>query len=219
MKLLVANKNYSSWSLRAWLLLRHADIPFAEETLGFNAPDFKESVRRVSPAGRVPVLIDGDLVVWDSLAIAEYVAEKFPEKKLWPEERTARARARSMCAEMHAGFAAMRSRMPMNCELVLKNMLFDVDVQRDVERVVEMWSDCRGCHAAHGPFLFGRFSIADAYYAPVALRFVSYGTRLPDVARHYVATITGLPAMEEWLAAARAECDFFAEDEPYRTHR
>jgi glutathione S-transferase len=219
MKLLIGNKNYSSWSLRPWLLLRHAGIPFEEEKLSFNAPDFKERVLRVSAAGKLPALVDGEVVVWDSLAIAEYVAEKFPEKKLWPEDRGARARARSMCAEMHSGFAAMRDRMGMNCELVMTNVLFDVNVRRDVDRIVTMWRECRERFAAEGPFLFGRFSIADAYFAPVTLRFVTYGTALPEVARQFVETITGLPAMQEWLTAARAEQDFVAFDEPYRTHR
>jgi glutathione S-transferase len=219
MKLLIGNKNYSSWSLRPWLLLRHAGIPFEEEKLSFNAPDFKERVLSVSPAGKVPTLVDGDIVVWDSLAIAEYVAEKFPEKKLWPEDRAARARARSMCAEMHSGFAAMRNQMGMNCELVMTNVLFDVNVRRDVDRVLTMWRECRERFAAQGPFLFGRFSIADAYFAPVTLRFATYGTELPDVGRQVVETITGLPAMQEWLTAARAEHDFVAFDEPYRAHR
>ncbi len=219
MKLVIANKNYSSWSLRPWLLLRHADIPFEEEKLSFNAPDFKERVRRYSPTGQVPVLVDADITVWDSLAIAEYVAETFPEKKLWPEARTMRARARCLCAEMHSGFAAMRSHMGMNCELVLPNVLFDVNVQRDVDRIVTMWRECRERSAAEGPFLFGRFSIADAYFAPVTLRFVTYGTSLPEIARQYVDTITGLPAMKDWVREGRAEHDFFTEDEPYRTHR
>lgn len=219
MKLVIANKNYSSWSLRAWLLLRHAGIPFEEEKISFNAPDFKARVLRHSPTGRVPVLVDGDRVVWDSLAIAEYVAEKYPDKQLWPEDAAARAHARSVSAEMHSGFAAMRQHMAMNCELSLKNVLFDVAVQRDVARVVDIWSACRARHAAVGPFLFGRFSVADAFFAPVTRRFVTYGTDLPEVARRYVETMGELPAMREWLAEARAEHDFVVEDEPYRTTR
>jgi glutathione S-transferase len=216
MKLIIGNKNYSSWSLRAWLLLRNAGIPFDEEKISFNAPDFKERVGRYSPAAKVPVLVDGDLVVWDTLAIAEYVAEKYWEKKLWPEDRAARARARSICAEMHSSFFAMRNRMSMNCELSLTNVLFETDVQRDVDRIVEIWRDCREGFKARGRFLFGEFTIADAYFAPVTRRFVTYGTALPEFARRYVDAIASLPAMQDWLTAARAEHDFVEEDEPYR---
>jgi glutathione S-transferase len=219
MKLVIANKNYSSWSLRAWLLLRHAGIPFEEEKLSFNAPDFKARVLRYSPAGRVPVLVDGDRVVWDTLAIAEYVAEKHPEHRLWPEDAGDRAHARSISAEMHSGFAAMRQHMTMNCELSRKNVLFDLAVQRDVARVVDIWSTCRARYAAGGPFLFGRFSVADAFYAPVTSRFMTYGTELPELARTYVETVGELPAMREWVAEARAENDFVVDDEPYRTAR
>jgi glutathione S-transferase len=219
MKLVIANKNYSSWSLRAWLLLREAGIPFDEEMIGFNEPDFTERVRRYSPAGRVPVLIDGDLVVWDSLAIAEYVAEKYPEKKLWPEARIARAKARSICAEMHAGFADLRRRMPMNCELSLPLGALEVTVQRDVDRVVDMWREVRASHGTDGPFLFGRFTIADAYFSPVVWRFVTYDIPLPVQARSYVDTMRGLASMQDWLSAARAEKDFVQFDEPYRRQR
>lgn len=219
MKLVIANKNYSSWSLRAWLLLREAGIPFDEEMIGFNEPDFTERVRRYSPAGRVPVLIDGDLVVWDSLAIAEYVAEKYPDKKLWPEARIARAKARSICAEMHAGFADLRRRMPMNCELSLPLGALEVTVQRDVDRVVDMWREVRASHGTDGPFLFGRFTIADAYFSPVVWRFVTYDIPLPVQARSYVDTMRGLASMQDWLSAARAEKDFVRFDEPYRRQR
>ena len=219
MKLVIANKNYSSWSLRAWLLLRQAGIPFEEEPIGFNEPDFGERVRRYSPVGRVPVLIDGDLVVWDSLAIAEYLAEKFPEKKLWPEVREARARARSICAEMHAGFGQLRQRMPMNCELSLPLGTLELTVQREVDRVLDIWRDARAGHEAGGAFLFGAFTIADAYFAPIVWRFATYGIPLPAPAHGYVETMTGLASMKEWLAAAREEKDFVAFDEPYRRHR
>jgi len=155
-------------------------------------------------------------VVWDSLAIAEYLAEKFPEKALWPQALAARAHARSICAEMHSGFPDMRSRMPMNCQIEFTTVLFDVNVRKDIGRVLEIWRDCRERFGADGPFLFGRFSIADAYFAPVTQRFVSYGVELPPVERRYVATIQALPAMQEWLTAGRAENDFVISDEPYR---
>jgi len=219
MKLVIGNKNYSSWSLRAWLTLREAGIAFEEERIGFNQPDFGARVGRYSPAGRVPVLVDGDVVVWDSLAIAEYVAEKFPEKKLWPEAVPARARARAICAEMHAGFAELRHRLSMNCEATLPLGTLEVAVQRDIDRVVDIWRETRETHGTGGPFLFGRFTIADAYFAPVVWRFVTYVIPLPAVARAYLETMTGLASMKEWLASARAEEDFVASDEPYRRHR
>jgi glutathione S-transferase len=221
MKLVIANKNYSSWSLRPWLLLKHAGIPFEEEKLSFNDPEFKARVQRYSPVGKVPVLVDGDVVIWDSLAIAEYVAEKHPDAHLWPEDAAARARARSICAEMHSGFAAMRNQMGMNCELSVSvsGVLFDRNVQADVARVLDIWRTCREAHQAKGPFLFGRFSVADAFYAPVTRRFVTYGTPLPTIAKQYVDTISSLPAMREWLTEALAEHDFVLVDEPYRASR
>jgi glutathione S-transferase len=219
MNLVIGNKNYSSWSLRAWLVLRQAGIPFEEERISFNDPDFAARVRRYSLTGRVPVLVDGDVVVWDSLAIAEYIAEKFPEKQLWPKAVSARARARSVCAEMHAGFTQMRHRLPFNCEATLPLGRLENAVQRDIERIVDIWSDAREKHASEGPFLFGRFTIADAYFAPVVRRLVTYVIPLPPAASAYAETINGLPAMSEWLEAARAEADFVATDEPYRRHR
>jgi glutathione S-transferase len=219
MKLVIANKNYSSWSLRAWLLLREAGIAFEEEIISFNEPDFGDRVRRYSPVGRVPVLVDGDLAVWDSLAIAETIADKFPEKRLWPEAGPARARARSICAEMHAGFAHLRNRMPMNCRASIPLGTLEVVVQREVDRVVEIWRDARASYGTDGPFLFGRFTIADAYFAPVVWRFTTYDIPLPAHARAYAETMRGLASMKAWLAAACAESDFVAFDEPYRRHR
>jgi glutathione S-transferase len=216
MKLLIGNKNYSSWSLRPWLLLRQAGIAFDEELIPFGTPDFTARVKRHSPAGRVPVLIDGDLVIWDSLAIAEYVAEKFPDKGLWPDATAARALARSICAEMHSGFADLRSRMTMNCQTRFSNVLFDVKVRRETARIIEMWQDARQRFGGSSPFLFGRFTVADAFFAPVTIRFTNYGVELPPVARQYVDTIQGLPAMREWLTAAQAETTFYPPDEPYR---
>jgi glutathione S-transferase len=216
MKLLIGNKNYSSWSLRSWLLLEHLEIPFEEEKLSFNDPEFRARVLRHSPVGQLPVLVDGDLAVWDSLAIAEYVAEKFPDRHVWPEAAQARARARSICAEMHAGFVALRDRLPMNCELTFPSPPPDRAVRRDVARIVQMWTECRGQFGAGGPFLFGAFSAADAYYAPVVRRLLAYSVELPEVARRYGKTIDELPAMRAWMKAALAEHDFVEEDEPYR---
>jgi glutathione S-transferase len=214
-KLLIGNKNYSSWSLRPWLLLRQAGIAFQEEVLPFGTAAFKAGAKP-SPTGKVPALIDGELVVWDSLAISEYVAEKWADKGLWPDAREARAVARSICAEMHSGFQDLRSRMTMNCQLRLSNVLFDKKVRRDQARIVEIWRDARARFGAGGPFLFGRFGVADAFFAPVTIRFVAYGVELPPVARQYVDTIQALPAMQEWMTAARAETTFYPDDEPYR---
>jgi glutathione S-transferase len=220
MKLVITNKNYSSWSLRPWLLLKQLEIPFTEEKIGLNDPSFKARVRALSPAGLVPVLVDGDLVVWDSLAIVEYLAERFPDRGVWPAARAARARARSVCAEMHAGFKALRARLGMNVELDLPLPVLDLETRRDVARICDIWADCaRFTNGGGGPFLFGAFSAADAYFAPVVRRFITYEVALPEAARRYVATIDALPTMKEWVAAARAEADFCAFEEAYRDHR
>ena len=216
MKLVIANKNYSSWSLRPWLLLRHSGIAFEEVRLSFNAPDFKQRVLQFSPAGRVPVLIDGGLAVWDSLAIAEYAAEKFPDKQLWPRDARQRAEARSICAEMHAGFQALRNHMAMNVSAMLAGLGWNVEVQRDIDRISAIWSGLRARYGAAGPFLFGRFTIADAYYAPVVTRFNTYRPQLAPALEEYMQTMLALPALQEWFAGAAQENEFVAHDEPYR---
>ena len=216
MKLLIGNKNYSSWSFRPWLVLKQAGIAFDEEQLTFGAADFKARVRQTSPSARVPALVDGALVIWDSLAIVEYLAERFPEKRLWPADVAARAVARSMCAEMHAGFQTLRSSMTMNFQVHLPGAGWNVAVQKEIDRIVAMWEDARKRFGTGGPFLFGAFSIADAFFAPVVQRFLSYAVKVSPVAQAYVETIAGLPAFQEWARAARAETDFFLPDEPYR---
>lgn len=215
MKLVVGSKNYSSWSLRGWVLLKHAGIPFEEVPLRFTAPDFKQRVLGYSPAGRVPVLIDGDLTIWDSLAIAEYVAENFADRVLWPADRKQRAQARSICAEMHSGFPALRSQMPMNIGASLPGRGWNIDVQRDIARIMTIWG-ARSRFADAGPFLFGRFSVADAFFAPVAWRFNTYQPELPAQALDYVRTLLALPAMQAWAAEAAREKEYVADDEPYR---
>lgn len=217
MKLVIGNKNYSSWSLRPWLLLTHAGIPFEEIPVPLFRAGFAEQVAKYSPAGKVPVLLDGDISVWDSLAIAEYLAERFPEHALWPADAAERAHARSICAEMHSGFGALRGQMPMNVTAVLPGMGWNIAVQRDVDRIAAIWTGLRVRHDVRGPFLFGTFSIADAFYAPVVSRFATYGVHLPDEAKAYADFILALPAMQAWIAAAREENDFIADDEPYRT--
>jgi glutathione S-transferase len=214
MKLVIGNKNYSSWSLRPWLVLTHFGIPFEEHKVSFNAPDFKA---QAGPAGKVPVLIDGDLTIWDSLAIVEYLAEKFPTKRLWPADSAARAVARSICAEFHAGFPALRNNLASNMTARLPGRGWNVAVQHEIDRVCALWRDARARFAGSGgPFLFGQLSIADAYYAPVTRRFVTYGVTVPEDAARYVEAIAALPAMQAWLAQAALENDFFVEDEPYR---
>jgi glutathione S-transferase len=217
MKLLIGNKNYSSWSLRPWLLLDQLGIPFEEEKLSFNDPQFKAKVLKYNPVGKVPVLIDGDFVVWDSLAIVEYVAETFPDRGVWPAARQARARARSICAEMHSGFPSLRAKLDMNCEAHLPMPVLDRTTRREIARICDLWADCaRFAVPAGGPFLFGPFSAADAYFAPVVRRFVTYDVALPEPARRYVAAIDALPSMKKWMTAALAENDWYQPDEQYR---
>ncbi|WP_372526232.1 glutathione S-transferase family protein [Piscinibacter sp.] len=223
MQLYIGNKNYSSWSMRPWVLMRQAGIAFDEVPLRLSFADdsaFKRSLANVSPAGRVPVLVDEGLSVWDTLAIAEYLAEKFPAKALWPGDRLQRARARSLCAEMHSGFAALRSHFPMNIEASLAavgaRVLADqADARRDLDRIVQMWT--QQLAASGGPLLFGAFSIADAYFAPVCSRIKTYALPVPPAVQRYVDTVFALPATQAWTAAALAEHDFLDFDEPYRS--
>jgi len=217
MKLVIGNKNYSSWSLRPWMLLRQAGIDFEEIPVRLFTKEFAAEIARYSPAGKVPALIDGDVTVWDSLSICEYVAERFPAKALWPVDAAARAVARSVCAEMHSGFGDLRSQMPMNVTAILPGLGWNVAVQRDIDRIAAIWTDLRTRHGASGPFLFGSFTIADAFYAPVVSRFATYGVHLPEVAKAYADFVLALPVMQEWVAAAREERDFIPSDEPYRT--
>jgi glutathione S-transferase len=213
--LVIGNKNYSSWSLRPWLALKQAGIAFDEVRIPLYEPRSKSALLEHSPAGKVPVLHDGDVTVWDSLAICEYLAERFPHNNLWPQDAGARAQARAVSAEMHSGFPDLRSRMPMNLRSSHPGRGRDDAVNADIARVVALWSDCRERHAARGPFLFGTFSIADAMYAPVATRFITYGVELPPLCAQYVEQLRALPALQEWYAAARIETEFIARAEPY----
>ena len=213
MKLVIGNKNYSSWSLRPWLALRMAGIPFVEQRIPLDQPDSKARMLAASPAGRVPVLIDGSLTIWDSLAICEYLAERFPDARLWPADAAQRARARAISAEMHSGFAALRSAMPMNCRSRHPGRGRTADALADIARISALWDDALA--ASGGPFLFGHFTIADAMYAPVTSRFVTYAVSLPPACAAYVAQLQSLPAMVEWNAAATAETEWVAADEPY----
>jgi glutathione S-transferase len=214
MRLLIGNKNYSSWSLRAWLPLRYLGIPFEEERIALFQPGYKERIVRASPAGKVPVLIDGEITVWESLAIGEYIAERFPLAGVWPKGRPERTAARAVSAEMHAGFAALRTHMPMNVRASLPGRGRTEEVAQDVARICAIWSDCLS--RSGGPFLFCRFSFADAMYAPVVTRFITYGVELEPRLKDYAYRIWTLPAMMEWRAAAEAETETIDEDEPYR---
>jgi glutathione S-transferase len=224
MKLYVGNKNYSSWSMRPWVLLRQAGIPFEEKMLRFDAftPDsrFKTELARVSPAGRVPVLVDGDLAVWDTLAIAEYVAEKFPDKRLWPTSVAERARARSVCAEMHSSFAALRHHCPMNIDASMpeigERVLRDEpEVASDLARVTTIFGELLASHG--GPMLFGAFTIADAYFAPVAMRIRTYALPVPEAVAAWIDRLVQLPGVAAWIRDALAEKDFCPMEEPYRS--
>ncbi|MBI3102970.1 MAG: glutathione S-transferase family protein [Burkholderiales bacterium] len=226
LQLYIGNKNYSSWSMRPWVLLRQAGIPFEEVLARFDSfdPDshFKATIAGISPTGKVPVLVDGDLSIWDTLAIAEYLAETYPEKNLWPRDKAARARARSVCAEMHSGFTALRGACPMNIEAHLPDTgaLLWRDkpaVRADVQRLVDMWTGLLEQHG--GPMLFGEFTIADAFYAPVCMRLHSYGLPVPAHIQAYVQRVRALPGVKAWIDGALAEADFREFEEPYRLRR
>ena len=212
--LVIGNKNYSSWSLRAWLLMKHAGIPFDEIRIPLYVAGSKESLRKYAPSGKVPVLLDGSLAIWDSLAIAEYLAEHHPDRRLWPQDSAVRAVARSISAEMHSGFGALRSNMSMNCRGSFPGIGRTVEVAADVERIQRMWIDCRERFGVAGPFLFGEFTTADAMYAPVVLRFKTYAVQLAPVARQYADTVLGLPALQDWVEAAKAEIEVIPAFEP-----
>lgn len=217
--LIIGNKNYSSWSLRPWLALRATGIAFTEQKLGFFTEEFSRKVGAVSPAGLVPVLLDGDFAVWDSLAICEYVAEQHPEAGLWPKDAKTRARARSLVAQMHSGFGALRNALPMNIEAHLPGIKLPEAAQQDISRLQAIWHDTRAEFGQGGPFLFGAFSIADAFFAPVVSRFTTYGIAAAGAVRDYMDAVLALPAMQDWMRDARAEATFVPEDEPYRKHR
>lgn len=226
LKLYIGNKNYSSWSMRPWVLLKQADIAFEEVMVRFDSFDadsqFSKTMSGITPVGKVPVLVDESLVVWDTLAIAEYLAEKYPAKNLWPQDTKARARARSICAEMHSGFGALRSACPMNIEASLPDVgqLIWRDkpaVRADVARIVGMWSEL--LQTQGGPMLFGAFTVVDAYFAPVAMRLKSYALPVPAHITAYIEQLCAMPGVKAWVADALAESDFRDFEEPHRLHR
>ncbi len=213
--LVVGNKNYSSWSLRPWLALRMAGLDFDEVRIPLYGPGSHEAILRHSPAGRVPVLHNADVTIWDSLAICEYVAELAPEAGLWPADRAERAHARSISAEMHAGFGALRSAMPMNLRIERAKPAAppSAAVEADIARITAIFEECRARHAADGDLLFGRFTIADAMFAPVVTRFRSYSVPLPPRAHAYADALWSLVPMREWTAAGVAETERFPDYE------
>lgn len=212
--LLIGNKNYSSWSLRPWLLLHASGIAFAEEKHLFETPEFAAEIssRKRSPNGRVPVLVDGDVKVWDSLAIAEYLAERHPG--LWPADAAARAHARSACAEMHSSFGALRNWMPMNVRRSYPVATPREDVQKDIDRMQALWTEARSRFGAGGPYLYGAFSNADAYFAPVVFRFNTYGVKCSPVVADYMKAMLAHPSMQQWIADSRAEPQVVDHEEP-----
>ncbi|MFP5427609.1 MAG: glutathione S-transferase family protein [Gammaproteobacteria bacterium] len=232
LKLYIGNKNYSSWSMRPWVLMTQAGIAFEEVMVRFDSFDadsaFKRALRGISPVGKVPVLVDDGLVVWDTLAIAEYLAERFPDRLLWPADPRARARARSVCAEMHSGFTALRSHCPMNIEALLPEVgrlvwRDHAGVRTDVARLCGLWGELLATQPRRNdglsPLLFGDFSIADAYFAPVCMRLRTYALPLPADIQAYVDRVAGLPGVQAWIEQALAEQDFLDFEEPYRLGR
>ena len=212
-RLVIGNKNYSSWSLRPWLLLREAGIEFEEHRIPLDLPDTKREIARFSDAGRVPILLLDDEVIWDSLAIAETVAERWPEKNLWPDDAAERAHARSISAEMHSGFATLRDCMPMNCRAMGRKVSIPDALGEDIDRVIAIWSDCHRRYGERGGWLFGDFSIADAMFAPVVMRFRTYGINLPESAGYYPQRLLESDAMQEWLGAAESEVEVIEQGE------
>ena len=203
LRLVIGTKNYSSWSLRAWILMKHLGLEFEEIRLPLYTPEFTDQISRYSPAGRVPVLIDGDLQVWDTLAIAEYLAEK--TGRGWPVERTGRARARAISAEMHSGFQALREACPFNARARGRRVAESAGLLANIERIDTLWRECREQFGRGGPWLFGDYSIADAMYSSVAVRFNTYGAALSPASSAYLATVLSDPPLIEWLKAAEME--------------
>ena len=211
MKMLIGNRNYSTWSLRPWLVLKHFDIPFEDEVLQLSGDGWRDVLAQRSPTGKVPVLIDGDLVVPETIAIIEYLADSFPEKAIWPADRAQRALARAASAEMHAGFAGLRSHAPMNLRASHPGKVNIDTVTRDLHRLETLWGDLLS--RSGGPYLFGAFTAADAMFAPVATRIRTYSLPVSDVAGAYVEAIYSLPAFQEWLALALQEPWIIDDDE------
>jgi glutathione S-transferase len=212
--LILGNKNYSSWSLRPWIAMKVAGLSFDEKIIPLYEPGSREQILAYSPAGKVPILLDSDHTVWDSLAILEYLAEKFPQARFWPADVHARSYARSIASEMHGGFQALRHHCTMNFWLPAKRRPQPDEVMADVHRIDDMWTDCRARFGKTGPFLFGAFGAADAMYAPVVARFHNYGIDVGEASRAYMAAVMALPAWGQWRAAALQETWVMKGNEP-----
>ena len=223
MQLVIGNKNYSSWSMRPWVLMTQLSLPFEEQLVRFDFSEgspFRQTVSRLSPAGREPILVDDGFAVWDTLAIVEYLHDKLPQAGVWPADARQRARARSLCAEMHSGFSGLRSAFPMNIEASLpdigeKLLAVREDARSDLARIEQMWSEA--LRASGGPMLFGAFSAADAFFAPVCMRIRSYALPTSPEVQAYVERVAALPSVARWMAEALVEHDWVVEDEPYRS--
>jgi glutathione S-transferase len=203
--LVIGNKNYSSWSMRPWCVLTHFKIPFKEILIPLRQPDSKEKLMKYSPSGKVPVLLHDKITVWESLAICEYIADLYPKKNLWPKNKQARAVARAVSCEMHAGFIKLRKNCPVDVRNSKPMDVIPPEVQADITRITKIWEDCRKRYGKGGDFLFGSFSIADAMFAPVVWRFRTYGVKLSGVAEQYYQSMLALPVMNTWLTAAIKE--------------
>lgn len=211
--LVIGNKNYSSWSLRPWIFMRYFDIPFDEERIALFVETTAQLLEPYFSNHKVPVLQDGSLNVWDSLAIMEHLSERYLDNRGWPTDNSARAVARAVSAEMHSSFASLRNALPMNCRKTFPGFVLSPDVRRDIERITQLWRFCRCRYGQDGEWLFGEFSIADAMFAPVVLRFVGYDVVLEEVETDYVQSVVRLPAMKEWIDAGRAEKEVIEMDE------
>jgi len=211
MRLVIGNKNYSSWSLRPWVLMTHAGIEFEEVRIPLFTCEGEQLIDELCPAKQVPVLYDGQLVLWDSLAICEYLADKYADKNLWPEPTATRARARAMCAEMHSGFHALRGNMPMNVRRAVEDFTPDLETEKDIDRIVHLMEEA--LHDSGGPWLFGQYTVADAMYTPVASRFKTYGIHTPDNTREYFSSVLESSAMQAWASSAKLEKEFIERAE------
>lgn len=212
MQLVIGNHNYSSWSLRAWLLLRQFDVDFDTLRISLFVPGFSEQIKQYNPAGKVPVLLDNGATIWDSLAICEYISEQHLQSKGWPSDPVLRAHARSNCAEMHSGFMALRSELPMNCRRTVDNFVISPEVLSDIDRINSLWTEALS-QSGSDRFLYGDFSIADAFYAPVVFRLTGYGVKLPEHLHTYCERVLALPACQEWLELAQQETEVIEEEE------
>lgn len=215
-KLVIGNKNYSSWSLRPWILLKQKNIPFEEQRIPLHTETTKAAISKESPSGKVPVYIENGLTIWDSLAICEYMAETYPEKNCWPADKKQRALARSVSNEMHSSFMTIRTTLFMNCRMQMVYKDITPKLEAELERVKQIWRDCRSQNP-DGPFLFGAFTIADAMYAPMVIRFNAYGIETGATERDYIRTMLSVPALQEWMQQGKAEQEVLTQYEVART--